>query len=117
MTLANPIEKLFDLRADVVIIGLGYVLVGSHSLCTVSNSVLLQDGPTPWAAADLGDNERKQKFLRLMGAGKVGLVIFYVDYFSQPSSGTTRRFTYLLWPLLEHLISNVAESTNHQALD
>ncbi|XP_071005063.1 small acidic protein-like [Oncorhynchus clarkii lewisi] len=29
-----------------------------------------EDGPTPWAAADLGDNERKQKFLRLMGAGK-----------------------------------------------
>lgn len=60
--------------------------MGSHSLCTVGNSVLfLQDGPTPWAAADLGDNERKQKFLRLMGAGKVCLVIFYVDYFSQPS--------------------------------
>uniref|UniRef100_A0AAZ3SAG8 Small acidic protein n=1 Tax=Oncorhynchus tshawytscha TaxID=74940 RepID=A0AAZ3SAG8_ONCTS len=30
----------------------------------------IEDGPTPWAAADLGDNERKQKFLRLMGAGK-----------------------------------------------
>ncbi|KAJ7998174.1 hypothetical protein DPEC_G00219850 [Dallia pectoralis] len=29
-----------------------------------------EDEPTPWAAADLGDHERKQKFLRLMGAGK-----------------------------------------------
>ncbi|XP_064786534.1 small acidic protein-like [Oncorhynchus masou masou] len=29
-----------------------------------------EDGPTPWEAADLGDSERKQKFLRLMGAGK-----------------------------------------------
>ncbi|XP_041692563.1 small acidic protein isoform X2 [Coregonus clupeaformis] len=29
-----------------------------------------EDAPTPWEAADLGDNERKQKFLRLMGAGK-----------------------------------------------
>ncbi|XP_068452594.1 small acidic protein [Clinocottus analis] len=28
------------------------------------------DGPTQWSAADLGSNERKQKFLRLMGAGK-----------------------------------------------
>lgn len=29
-----------------------------------------QDGSTQWAAADLGSDERKQKFLRLMGAGK-----------------------------------------------
>ncbi|XP_060892021.1 small acidic protein [Labrus mixtus] len=29
-----------------------------------------EDGSTPWAAADLGSNERKQKFLRLMGASK-----------------------------------------------
>ncbi|XP_023255984.1 small acidic protein [Seriola lalandi dorsalis] len=29
-----------------------------------------QDGSTQWASADLGSNERKQKFLRLMGAGK-----------------------------------------------
>ncbi|KAF1386477.1 hypothetical protein PFLUV_G00095260 [Perca fluviatilis] len=28
------------------------------------------DGPTQWASADLGSNERKQKFLRLMGASK-----------------------------------------------
>lgn len=35
------------------------------------NSVLpRQDGSTQWASADLGSNERKQKFLRLMGAGK-----------------------------------------------
>lgn len=27
-------------------------------------------GSSSWEAADLGDNERKQKFLRLMGAGK-----------------------------------------------
>ncbi|XP_062318050.1 small acidic protein [Osmerus eperlanus] len=27
-------------------------------------------GSTQWEAADLGSNERKQKFLRLMGAGK-----------------------------------------------
>lgn len=35
-----------------------------------------QDGSTQWAAADLGSNERKQKFLRLMGAGKVRFVYF-----------------------------------------
>ncbi|KAM9352202.1 small acidic protein [Symphorus nematophorus] len=29
-----------------------------------------EDGSTQWASADLGSNERKQKFLRLMGAGK-----------------------------------------------
>ncbi|XP_035499597.2 small acidic protein [Scophthalmus maximus] len=29
-----------------------------------------QDGSTAWESADLGSNERKQKFLRLMGAGK-----------------------------------------------
>lgn len=29
-----------------------------------------QDGSTQWASADLGSDERKQKFLRLMGAGK-----------------------------------------------
>ncbi|XP_063337032.1 small acidic protein [Pelmatolapia mariae] len=29
-----------------------------------------QDGGTQWASADLGSDERKQKFLRLMGAGK-----------------------------------------------
>lgn len=29
-----------------------------------------EDGPTQWASADLGSDERKQKFLRLMGAGK-----------------------------------------------
>nr|XP_046250291.1 small acidic protein [Scatophagus argus] len=29
-----------------------------------------EDGSTQWATADLGSNERKQKFLRLMGAGK-----------------------------------------------
>lgn len=44
-------------------------------MCTralVDNNVLsLQDGSTQWASADLGSNERKQKFLRLMGAGKV----------------------------------------------
>lgn len=34
----------------------------------------LQDGSTQWASADLGSNERKQKFLRLMGAGKVSFV-------------------------------------------
>uniref|UniRef100_A0A3Q3X7J6 Small acidic protein n=1 Tax=Mola mola TaxID=94237 RepID=A0A3Q3X7J6_MOLML len=28
------------------------------------------DGSTQWASADLGSNERKQKFLRLMGAAK-----------------------------------------------
>uniref|UniRef100_H3C1F3 Small acidic protein n=1 Tax=Tetraodon nigroviridis TaxID=99883 RepID=H3C1F3_TETNG len=28
------------------------------------------DGSTNWASADLGSDERKQKFLRLMGAGK-----------------------------------------------
>ncbi|XP_053174489.1 small acidic protein [Scomber japonicus] len=28
------------------------------------------DGSTQWSSADLGSNERKQKFLRLMGAGK-----------------------------------------------
>ncbi|XP_056137866.1 small acidic protein [Lampris incognitus] len=29
-----------------------------------------EEGSTNWEAADLGSNERKQKFLRLMGAGK-----------------------------------------------
>ncbi|XP_029909357.1 small acidic protein [Myripristis murdjan] len=29
-----------------------------------------QDGNTQWASADLGSDERRQKFLRLMGAGK-----------------------------------------------
>lgn len=29
-----------------------------------------EDGPTQWATADLGSSERKQKFLRLMGASK-----------------------------------------------
>uniref|UniRef100_A0A672ZV74 Small acidic protein n=1 Tax=Sphaeramia orbicularis TaxID=375764 RepID=A0A672ZV74_9TELE len=29
-----------------------------------------EDGSTQWASADLGSDERKQKFLRLMGAGK-----------------------------------------------
>ncbi|XP_026167285.1 small acidic protein [Mastacembelus armatus] len=29
-----------------------------------------EDGSTQWATADLGSDERKQKFLRLMGAGK-----------------------------------------------
>ncbi|KAF3706196.1 Small acidic protein [Channa argus] len=29
-----------------------------------------QDGSTLWASADLGSDERKQKFLRLMGAAK-----------------------------------------------
>uniref|UniRef100_A0A8C4RQL6 Small acidic protein n=1 Tax=Erpetoichthys calabaricus TaxID=27687 RepID=A0A8C4RQL6_ERPCA len=29
-----------------------------------------QLGPSSWEAADLGNDERKQKFLRLMGAGK-----------------------------------------------
>ncbi|XP_029009375.1 small acidic protein isoform X2 [Betta splendens] len=29
-----------------------------------------QDGSTQWSSADLGSDERKQKFLRLMGAGK-----------------------------------------------
>ncbi|XP_018428302.1 PREDICTED: small acidic protein [Nanorana parkeri] len=29
-----------------------------------------EDGCGSWAGADLGNNERKQKFLRLMGAGK-----------------------------------------------
>lgn len=29
-----------------------------------------EDGATQWASADLGSDERRQKFLRLMGAGK-----------------------------------------------
>ncbi|XP_076002941.1 small acidic protein [Genypterus blacodes] len=29
-----------------------------------------QDGSTQWSSADLGSDERRQKFLRLMGAGK-----------------------------------------------
>lgn len=36
-------------------------------------AVFSQDGSTNWASADLGSDERKQKFLRLMGAGKVSL--------------------------------------------
>ncbi|TNN00683.1 hypothetical protein fugu_011929 [Takifugu bimaculatus] len=30
----------------------------------------MPDGSTNWSSADLGSDERKQKFLRLMGAGK-----------------------------------------------
>lgn len=46
-------------------------------LCMSQRDVLSrQDGSTQWAAADLGSNERKQKFLRLMGAGKVRFVYF-----------------------------------------
>lgn len=32
---------------------------------------MLPQGSGSWQAADLGNEERKQKFLRLMGAGKV----------------------------------------------
>lgn len=32
---------------------------------------VLPQGSSSWEAADLGNEERKQKFLRLMGAGKV----------------------------------------------
>ena len=32
-------------------------------------------GPSNWEAADLGNEERKQEFLRLMGAEKNTLVI------------------------------------------
>lgn len=49
------------------------ILVASY-LC-VNAALVLQDGSTQWASADLGSDERKQKFLRLMGAGKVGLVM------------------------------------------
>ncbi|KAI4892807.1 hypothetical protein NFI96_017239 [Prochilodus magdalenae] len=31
-----------------------------------------EEGSTQWASADLGTDERRQKFLRLMGAGKKG---------------------------------------------
>ncbi|MBN3307793.1 SMAP protein, partial [Amia calva] len=34
------------------------------------SSPVLQAGSCSWDAADLGTDERKQKFLRLMGAGK-----------------------------------------------
>lgn len=34
---------------------------------------LFQLGSSNWEAADLGNEERKQKFLRLMGAGKVSI--------------------------------------------
>lgn len=44
------------------------------SLCDVTDDTFsLQDGSTQWESADLGSSERKQKFLRLMGAGKVSL--------------------------------------------
>ncbi|KAG2462168.1 SMAP protein, partial [Polypterus senegalus] len=36
----------------------------------MNDSLVLQLGPSSWEAADLGNDERKQKFLRLMGAGK-----------------------------------------------
>lgn len=51
------------------------VFLNSGSVTTVFRTGFpLQDGSTQWASADLGSNERKQKFLRLMGAGKVSFV-------------------------------------------
>lgn len=46
-----------------------------------NNVLSWQDGSTQWASADLGSNERKQKFLRLMGAGKVCFVCCRSLYF------------------------------------
>lgn len=46
-----------------------------------NNVLSWQDGSTQWASADLGSNERKQKFLRLMGAGKVCFVSCRSLYF------------------------------------
>ena len=37
----------------------------------MTSSLSPQEGPTQWGAVDLGSDERKQKFLRLMGASKV----------------------------------------------
>lgn len=47
------------------------------NICKCKNKLkdnLLQLGSSNWEAADLGNEERKQKFLRLMGAGKVSTI-------------------------------------------
>lgn len=45
--------------------GWGWAGVGATSVCSPPQ------GSSSWEAADLGNEERKQKFLRLMGAAKV----------------------------------------------
>ncbi|XP_048342200.1 small acidic protein isoform X1 [Sphaerodactylus townsendi] len=54
--------------------GLGCALTGEGRTgsCTATQSVEAEGllGSSSWEAADLGNEERKQKFLRLMGAGK-----------------------------------------------
>lgn len=44
------------------------ILLNENDVCLCLH---LQDESTQWASADLGSDERKQKFLRLMGASKV----------------------------------------------
>lgn len=58
-----------------------YLLMECKSDYTHSNVLLQQDGATQWSSADLGSDERKQKFLRLMGAGKVCLMYCRSLYF------------------------------------
>lgn len=50
----------------------------------VENVLPLQEGSTQWSSADLGSNERKQKFLRLMGAGKVSFLYCYDQFTFRP---------------------------------
>lgn len=44
------------------------IFVNAETKTKITN--VLQLGSSNWEAADLGNEERKQKFLRLMGAGK-----------------------------------------------
>jgi hypothetical protein len=52
------------------------IFVNAETKTKITN--VLQLGSSNWEAADLGNEERKQKFLRLMGAGKVSIGCFYL---------------------------------------
>lgn len=72
-----------------------------------TTAVFSQDGSTNWATADLGSDERKQKFLRLMGAGKVSL---------EESGAGKRRLNCEVFPQKEHtgrLVIGDHKSTSH----
>lgn len=62
------------------------ILLNENDVCLCLH---LQDESTQWASADLGSDERKQKFLRLMGASKVAppsqidMLYFSSHYFEE----------------------------------
>lgn len=57
--------------APTLIDGLDFAVSEAPPTATPFMCDFWQDGPTQWQSADLGSDERKQKFLRLMGASKV----------------------------------------------